>query len=412
MRLLHLTFATADRMDFALNWARHLVRLRETAVVGLMEATDEAWRIAIDGHEARLERVDTFLCRSRATSSAQSSRWACVLEYARAHATQTHIFVSDVDVVWTRSPIRFWKRVLREHPRLDLALSSDAIFERAKDDRRGDTLDVPHACWASLNIGIIGIRANRPNALLALQTAARAVRASRLIDQAAINREWKRDMLLRDGLCLVQNRRVAVGVLPTQRFCNSLLHAIGSCHRPFATHATWMRTQEAAVKRWRLAELALWDEAPAERTMSYEPLPPPDRVTLDKRGVPVRHVAHMRALMRQLHNALALARERNRTLILPPFRCACETGLWNGHVKHDCRAHSTTTLPMRCPIDALFIPSALPAWLRSARFPRATDHETHRVDASSDGQARDIPWASRWCCAANASRADLSYYRT
>ena len=208
-------------------------------------------------------------------------------------------------------------------------------------------------------------------------------------------------------LCALVNGTVNAGVLPLAQFGNTLSHGLlntaasvssksDSIIKPFAVHATWMRSQEVAYKIWRLRELGYWYDhtswyegdafrmggssarAGGHNTqekwrrgfLSYTPQVPPDLLqpsTLPRKGgvvgLPYAHLRLMREQLSQLRNALfLLSRALNRTLILPRTLCSCELGFHPKHVQTDCYANGhgkRLTLPHACSIDHYLDPNAL-----------------------------------------------------
>ena len=110
----------------------------------------------------------------------------------------------------------------------------------------------------------------------------------------------------------------------------------------------------------------------------------------EKGGIPVPHLVLMHEQMRQMRNALFIARALGRALVLPYTRCTCEMGFFPYHVHEGCRApdHPTLPLPYNCSIDHYLDPVALDTspfahrertFLTNPRTPRSVLASTVRV---------------------------------
>ena len=340
--------------------------------------------------------------------TAQGGRWSSVLPLL---LTGARIILSDVDVVFLRDPRPYLRALETEHPRLDFSVSTDA--QSVTDGRRlhstgarGD-LDVEAfgSCHASMNIGIMHFPPGARNgSLRAIREAIAHLRLpgnARRVDQGPINYRWKfgfgswrwpRQLHRVAGrLCGLVDGNVVAGILPLAQFGNTLTHAVLQLPQalsvsPIALHATWMRTQHADYKIWRLREEGLWHEAPSwyrGRFLSYTPQVPSHALarnfTLTPRagggggGLPASHLALMRLQLAQLRNGLFLARLLQRSLILPTMHCGCELGFFPRHIAPGCRArdHRTLRLPYACAIDHVLNPMAIatsPYALRERSF--------------------------------------------
>ncbi len=252
-------------------------------------------------------------------------------------------------------------------------LSAAAVAD--DDPARELDIEAASSCWQSMNIGIMFFPpGRRPGAMRLLQeaTAHLSERGNlRRVDQGPLNFRWKhgtgawrwRHQLYgaRDAsgkrLCGLVNGSVFGGVLPAAQFCNTLTHGVLQLHkplgvRPFVVHATWMRQQAEAFKLMRLREATLWRDADSW----YSPPPPPPsgggplaalaaprgveaepaaglvslrlvlppallRVPRIKRGaLPLHHLKLMYEQLKQLRNALFIARLLRRALVLPEAR--------------------------------------------------------------------------------------------
>ena len=428
-----VTIIDRHAITFALNWARHLRAAGvETPLVGLMNIPkgtasflDYSRRLGV--HGALAYSVDD---RLQQQLPSQGGRWFYLLPLLK---TGVRVLLSDSDVVWLRDPRPYFAALESAHPMLDFSVSTDS--EWPTDGRRLSTmaseLDVEgySSCLASMNIGIMHFPPrSRPGSLRAVHEMVAHLSLPgnlKRVDQGPINHRWKRGA---DGwlwkrpmhpvkeaegwstkdlrLCALVNGTVNAGVLPLAQFGNTLSHGLlntaasvssksDSIIKPFAVHATWMRSQEVAYKIWRLRELGYWYDhtswyegdafrmggssarAGGHRTqekwrrgfLSYTPQVPPDLLqpaTLPRKGgvvgLPYAHLRLMREQLSQLRNALFLSRALNRTLILPRTLCSCELGFHPKHVQADCYANGhgkRLTLPHACSIDHYLDPNAL-----------------------------------------------------
>ena len=82
---------------------------------------------------------------------------------------------------------------------------------------------------------------------------------------------------------------------------------------------------------------ALGPTEPSNGFLAYEPILPPSWLTPEdmayKGGFPIAHLALMHEQIKQLRNALFLARALNRALILPHTICSCEMGFFIYHLQ-------------------------------------------------------------------------------
>ena len=265
-------------------------------------------------------------------------------------------------------------------------------------------------CWTSMNIGIMHFPPGaRPGTLAAMEQAvAHLSEENNLgrVDQGPINYRWKHGAgkwrwkrqlhAVRDvtgsRLCGMLNGTSVGGVLPSAQFCNTLTHSVlqlwkAQSVRPFVVHATWMRTQAEPYKRMRLREESVWrDEAtwygagprgntrhttslgpidPPAGLMVYEPDLRPEWLEIRpmsyKGGIPIHHLVLMHEQLRQLRNALFIARALGRALVLPHTICTCEMGFFPYHVQTSCKAsdHPTLQLPSNCSLDHYLDPPNL-----------------------------------------------------
>ena len=417
-----VTFTDSKTLAFAENWAFHLQRARVPGVViGLVGVNSGATGgAALARARQRFKALGAAVYRVTSPTHArapQGGRWFSVVPLLE---TGCRVLLSDSDVVWLRNPLPYLLRLEKEHPRLDLAVSTDA--QGASDSRRldGAELDVEayRLCRESMNIGIIAFPPGpRPGAKRAIAEAVAHMslpNALRSVDQGQINHRWKRGagswhwprqmhpITDESGarLCGLVNGSSVAGVLPIAQFGNTLTHGLlklssrvqvagrggggGATVAPFAVHATFMRTQKAEYKIARLREMGLWKMDPPsyfgidggggggarlpQGFISYTPQIPTEllraKASLPRTPdggttLPAKHLTLMWAQLQQLRNALFVARLLRRVLILPEVLCSCELGFHPRHVAKGCRAHAAVELPHACPFDHFLDPTAL-----------------------------------------------------
>ena len=268
-------------------------------------------------------------------------------------------------------------------------------------------LDLEEAghCGQSMNIGIMAFPPGaRPGSLRLMQEAMAHLSESgnlRRVDQGPLNYRWKHGSKdwrwahqmaeVRDKaggrLCSLVNDTVIGGVLPIAQFGNTLTHSVLKLWkfekvRPYAVHATWMRSQDIDYKIMRLREAKLWADLPtwySADAFDTSKLGPSDPaagyITFDlhvpkpllttpriRRGaLPIHHLRLMKHQLQQLRSAFFIARTLNRALVLPRAWCSCELGFWPSHIGESCIAdnHRTLTLPYVCAIDHYLNPTKL-----------------------------------------------------
>ena len=101
-----------------------------------------------------------------------------------------NVLVSDIDVVWLRNPLPFFKR----YPVADVLVSSDQLrsetmIESLKQKKfmvDGEGLEF-HICHAASNIGIMWFLASRGNQELTTEWVDRIEKDDNLWDQSAFN---------------------------------------------------------------------------------------------------------------------------------------------------------------------------------------------------------------------------------
>ncbi|KAL1518457.1 hypothetical protein AB1Y20_002749 [Prymnesium parvum] len=413
-----VTFTNSRQRRFTHNWAYHLLRAGVRGLlVGVMNARrgEEAYEALAAPLRAR--GVGVYAVNSREVrASPQGGRWFHVLPLLR---TGARVLLSDSDVVWLRDPRPYLRQLERLHPRLDFSVSSDQQhatdgkplrrFRRRRGRRFGgeaeaNDLDVEahRACWQSMNIGVMHFPPGaRAGAIAAIEQAVAHLSEEnnlRRVDQGPINFRWKfgagkwrwaRQLHAVDKrLCGLVNGTVVGAVLPSAQFCNTLTYSVLKLWRPlgvrpFAVHATWMRQQLEQFKLMRLREETLWNDppewygalhgdatggssVPAAGFLTYDHHLPAEAYhvpRIERGAVPLHHIRLMMHQLRQLRNALFIARALGRALVLPKMMCACEIGFWPNHIEEECRAadHTELSLPYECVIDHFLDPVALAA---------------------------------------------------
>ena len=281
-----VTFMNVRTISFALNWAAHLAKAKMGGgIVGFMNMRQDT--SVFRGLSAKLSTlgVATFCATSpQAAISPQGGRWFHVIPLL---LTGVRVILSDVDVVWLRSPLPYLRELEEAHPQMDFAISSDA--QSPTDGRRilansSRALDIEAfgACSVSLNVGVVAFAPSaRAGAIKAIHEVERHLNSSimlRRVDQGPINHVWKRGPpikpwskplhAVRDAsgsrLCGLCSGVTTAGVLPIALFGNVLTHSVLRLHAaPFAVHATFLRKQEHHHKVAALREAQLFVDDPA-----------------------------------------------------------------------------------------------------------------------------------------------------
>ena len=120
-RILFVTFADIDSIEFAVNWARQLQS------IGLMGLIGSSAALGARDVEAIYAAGSRIFCTTGALilRNGQAGRWAEVpplLRYGQ------HVVVSDADIAWLRDPRSYFMEVHRRHPALDFLLCTDRAF--------------------------------------------------------------------------------------------------------------------------------------------------------------------------------------------------------------------------------------------------------------------------------------------
>ena len=394
------TFVSNGFHEFALNWYAHVVgRLNMTNVIvaalddeterlceekGIPFHSDADLRYTFDvmatGGQPLHDPNAKVTMRGKAFQQIGALKAAFLLYLLeKGH----EVLVSDVDAVWLRDPLPFFKteRVATE---TDLAVSTDCLSHEHEKRNGG--------CWhMQFNTGVLWLRPTRATRRFVgeWRDALLATEHEFEHDQDIFNRllrvetdgskpgfrplfENKKSMAEKNAEDIparLAARGTRVGALPLSLFCGGQTYFVQRLHeklrvRPLVVHTTYQFSQ-ARGKRQRLREHGLWalDDAAyyggiaagatAEDGKKY--------VAMDARdGPPAALVAtasvsnHLLAAAwyrLAIRNLLAVAEVTGRIAILPRITCACDR-YW-GNVLPACAISGADVPPPypSCPQD-------------------------------------------------------------
>ena len=280
-----VTWANHHYLDFARNWINHVQnRLGLTNfIVGAMdekmyESLKEefrggvhTWLMGSQGIAKDAVKND-FGWGTRNFHQMGRDKIRLIRDFTRSGV---NVLVSDIDVVWLRNPLPFFKR----YPKADVLVSSDQLrsetmIESAKQKKfivDGEGLEF-HICHAASNIGIMWFLASRGNQELTTEWVERIEKDDNLWDQSAFN-----DLKSLNGGCQTQvdgsgvqeaygdennKMRVKMGALPVSLFANGHTYYVQRLHErerknAYAVHATFQYGGTPG-KRNRMREANAW----------------------------------------------------------------------------------------------------------------------------------------------------------
>ncbi len=280
-----VTWANHHYLDFARNWINHVQNRLGLSnfIVGAMdekmyESLKEefnggvhTWLMGSQGIAKEAVKND-FGWGTRNFHQMGRDKIRLIRDFTRSGV---NVLVSDIDVVWLRNPLPFFKR----YPKADVLVSSDQLrsetmIESVKQKKfivDGEGLEF-HICHAASNIGIMWFLASRGNQELTTEWVERIEGDDNLWDQSAFN-----DLKSLNGGCQTRvdgsgvqeaygdennKMRVKMGALPVSLFANGHTYYVQRLHErerknAYAVHATFQYGGTPG-KRNRMREANAW----------------------------------------------------------------------------------------------------------------------------------------------------------
>lgn len=353
-----VTWANHHYHDFVKNWVLN-VRKCEVSnfMVGSMD--NELLEKLIE------DEVPTFAMQSGMTTQDFGWGTANFHKMGRKKIELIHLFtemgfdilVSDVDTVWMKNPMPYMARF----PAADILTSSDHLANTAK----GDGLENPNAANSPANIGIMLLRHTAKE--LAKEWVEVLERDDKIWDQNAFNDLYRsgRGPPDKDNLVLGYKGKLKVGILPVSIFASGHTYFVQRMFEkqklePYVVHATFQYSGTEG-KRHRMREALLWQDAPeyydpSGGLLTYAPDIPDE--LLKASGTVEGHFKLVNHQLLQIRNALAVAQQLGRTLVMPKLWCGFDRW-WAPHNGKIPGSH--TELPFLCPMDHVF---EVETWLR------------------------------------------------
>ena len=375
--MLIVTYINYNRVNFALTWVRHLQAEKQPH--HLVAALDAKALAVLEARGVASYLLDFSTLDERDTGWGTDAfrklglfKVQMVLDLAK---TGVDTLTVDADAFILRDPLPYFRRF----PTADVLMSSDLLFStRTRYNSSDDGLETARGFGAAFNIGFIFIRARAVEFVQAWHDE--CYRLTSAWDQNLFADTLRRgaSLMPRDAEAtpeglqpmfrLQSGRHLLAGVLPVSLFASGHTYFVSRlAHRmravPYMVHTTF---QYGGVqgKRHRLREAMMWEDDPeyfTVRMLRYEPNVPyklvyprgsPDRygtVDFEEHMSVDEHFRLVHYQLRQLRDALALARALGRVLILPRLIC----GLDRYWAPHDgVIPGSATRLPLlECPAD-------------------------------------------------------------
>ena len=384
-----VTWANMHYYDFALNFLSHLDALEVTNY--LIGAMDEELYAAL-----RKIGVNTWLMGSKSIDADAVKKdfgWGSKNFHKMGRdkirlihdftKTGVDVLISDIDVAWLRNPIPFFRR----YPKADILVSTDNLQNRTHQDARqishmvdGEGLEST-PCAGTVNIGMMWFRATEASQQLTGEWVRNLEKDEKIWDQAEFNTLVQRGGCGTpspdgSGVGSAYEGKVQMGTLPVALFNNGHTYFTQRLPElinvnPYAMHATF-QYDGTPGKRNRMREANQWlgdRDDPSyfdQKFLSYTPrvLSDVDLQEFAQRGYPSpdgafetlkqgEHVVleHMRLVQHQiaqLYEAVAIAKNLGRVVILPPFFCGLDR-VWFPHAGRF--PGSMLGLPFICPGD-------------------------------------------------------------
>eukprot|EP00882_Tetradesmus_deserticola_P016394 GHRQ01017508.1.p1 GENE.GHRQ01017508.1~~GHRQ01017508.1.p1 ORF type:complete len:452 (+),score=165.32 GHRQ01017508.1:1428-2783(+) len=269
------------------------------------------------------------------------------------------VVISDVDVMWLRDPVPFFKRFTDA----DVLTSTDHLTPTV--GAREELEKYPEA-GSAFNIGIMLFR---KKALPFVEEWIHIIESDdKIWDQNAFNDlARKGQQILPDDpnhFFKGDEGKLLMGVLPLAYFASGHVYFTQRMHttlgiQPYAVHATFQFSGTPGKKN-RFREAGLWAEQfeyfrPKNGFLAYESSLP--KALLDAAGPrtgkmdinnTIGHFELVNYQLKELRTAMALATVLNRTLVLPAFWCGLDR-YWAPH--SGTLPGSDFKLPFPCPAD-------------------------------------------------------------
>mmetsp|Transcript_1565 Transcript_1565/g.3967 ORF Transcript_1565/g.3967 Transcript_1565/m.3967 type:complete len:521 (-) Transcript_1565:44-1606(-) len=378
-RRVLLSFTNRVRLDFALTWAHHVRSL--TMSNWMIGATDAP---ALEGlRRYRLPRFDmqTNLPQGEWPWGSPSFKalgphkieliYKCLL-------WDVEVIIADIDALVLREPFAYMAR----WPDASFLTTSDHLGNTTADGGLEDHGGIHTA----FNIGYMFFR---KSALPLVEEWRKTILEKPTVrwDQGEFNRlarkQWqprRKDGLSDPRLFWSYENRVIGGVLPISLFCGGHNYFVSQFPQragvqPYSIHTTY-QYGGAPGKRHRLREAKVWIDPPAYYNPSGLLVYPPDvsrSLIYPAGGMTTKgHIALIKHQLKQIKQALALARYLDRTLILPPVVCGYDKAwypLASGRARGVFPGTHAWAVPIfNCPLDHFLEPASLRAPVREYSF--------------------------------------------
>lgn len=357
--VIMVTWANHHYHDFVRNWVQYVRKCKVTNfMVGSMD--NELLEKLIE------DEVPTFAMQSGMTTQDFGWGTANFHKMGRKKIELIWLFtkmgfdilVSDVDTVWMKNPMPY----MAKFPTADILTSSDHLANTATDGG----LEDPNVAHSPANIGIMLLRHTAKD--LAKEWVQVLEKDDKVWDQNAFNdlfRRGGRGTKDKDNLIPGYKGTLKVGILPVSIFASGHTYFVQRMYEkqklePYVVHATFQFSGTEG-KRHRMREALLWQDAPEY----YDPpgglltfaADIPDEL-LKASGTVAGHFNLVNHQLLQIRNALAIAQQLGRTLVMPKLWCGFDRW-WAPH--HGKIPGSETELPFLCPMDHVF---EVETWLR------------------------------------------------
>jgi len=387
------TFCNAAFKGMVLNFAAHLRNARIPHVVGAVDA--EAFALMQQAGSPTYLIDIGHLDGSSSHSGASWKKFAVTRtgEVMKIVEQGFAVIMTDVDVLWLRDPRPYLHACdpsLHEKERAscsqllaaDVMASSDNLSP-GKNLREG----LADAYWGVFNTGIVVIRPTEAGKAFARKWHAyitdgpgefKGLTSDQMVFNRLVRQGGAPPMSQMSGKWTVKRDGFQLGTLPTMFFCNGHDYFVRRMEtsydnvRPYAAHATYTYDgSSAAAKEQRFRDVGHWalPEPPENSQGTFLVAGSPDvRAAMPHGELGLgAHLDGLRAQLRSLRDALALAQALGRTLVLPHFTCFSDR-VWAGHDNVFLFQHmypgaqaDGNYMPFECPVDHVL---QLSAWRR------------------------------------------------
>ena len=367
-RQLLLTFTNGARLDFALNWARHV------QAIGL-----DGWFIGATDSDALTHLLTEGIPTFRINTTLPEGEWGWgspsfhALGPHKVHMVQQtlrwgfEVIVTDTDALVLRDP---WAYMAR-WPDAGFLTTSDHLWNTTSDGGLEDHRGIHSA----FNIGYMFFR---KSALPLVEVWLESVLSNPVTkwDQGEFNalarQGW--DPVNTKGLSDPRlfwsyKQRVIGGVLPLSLFCGGHNYFVSQFPqrmgwKPYSIHTTF-QYGGAHGKRHRLREAMVWIDPPSYYDPSggvlhYTPDVPEKLLRPSGGMTTAAHIRLVEHQLKQLANGFALAQLLGRVLVLPPLICGYDK-YW-GSLSEDGMIPGGPKFAapiFHCPLDHVLEPYAL-----------------------------------------------------